>query len=316
MSGTAAGAPAHTPDELFAILGNGTRLAILDELWRARGHSENPSLDALPFSELRKRVGMRDSAQFNYHLKQLVGPFVRRTDDGYALTRAGERVMSAVFAESLSDGLVLDAVPIDDPCPLCEGRVVLDCGTDAAPYLLLARCTECPGAWREAGLPSGILMSVDPLLPVGVSDRSLEEMYRAQYRWTKYSLLSMMDGVCPECSGPVTSTARFCETHPGPPSPPTLCDDCDTIFPLLFFNVCGVCNNYSQTPVDRHLLTHPTVAAFYADRGYDTWGHDWLRIQVETVREVVPIPGDPPSFRVVVTVDGDRLEATLDEGGR
>jgi DNA-binding transcriptional ArsR family regulator len=49
------------PAEAFAVVGNETRLAILEALWRS---PERP----VTFSDLRRRVGMRDSAQFNYHL--------------------------------------------------------------------------------------------------------------------------------------------------------------------------------------------------------------------------------------------------------
>jgi DNA-binding transcriptional ArsR family regulator len=49
------------PAEAFSVVANETRLSILEALWRAP-HSP------VSFSELRQRVGMADSAQFNYHL--------------------------------------------------------------------------------------------------------------------------------------------------------------------------------------------------------------------------------------------------------
>ena len=59
------------PADAFALIGNETRLAILEALWAA---DERP----VSFSELRRAVGMRDSAQFNYHLQKLTGHFVTR----------------------------------------------------------------------------------------------------------------------------------------------------------------------------------------------------------------------------------------------
>lgn len=63
-----------SPDDAFGLLGNETRLAILQALGDAA--------DPLSFSELRDRVWVSDSGQFNYHLDQLTGPFVGQTDEG------------------------------------------------------------------------------------------------------------------------------------------------------------------------------------------------------------------------------------------
>ena len=60
------------PAEAFSVVGNETRLAILEALWAA---PERP----VTFSELRSRVGMADSAQCNYHLYRLTGQFVAKT---------------------------------------------------------------------------------------------------------------------------------------------------------------------------------------------------------------------------------------------
>jgi len=50
-------------------------------------------------SELRKRVGVRDSGRFRYHLEKLRGPFVEQADDGsYRLTYAGSEVVTAIVA--------------------------------------------------------------------------------------------------------------------------------------------------------------------------------------------------------------------------
>jgi hypothetical protein len=84
-----------SPDDAFATLGNETRLGILQTLGRAG--------EDLSFSVLRDRVGVEDSGQFNYHLEQLVGHFVRKTEDGYQLRRAGRRVVEAVLSGAVTD---------------------------------------------------------------------------------------------------------------------------------------------------------------------------------------------------------------------
>jgi len=97
MSTGGDGADARTlpPDDAFAVLGNETRMEIL----RALGAADGP----LAFSTLRERVGVRDSGQFTYHLDELTGHFVERSDEGYRLRRAGERVIEAVLSGAVTE---------------------------------------------------------------------------------------------------------------------------------------------------------------------------------------------------------------------
>lgn len=71
-------------------------------------------------------------------------------------------------------------------------------------------------------------------------------------------------------------------------------------------------------PLERHLVADPRVAAFYHEHGYDPWGSvvDWLRIDRETVESLTVVATDPLEVDVVVTVDGARLTARLDDEGR
>jgi DNA-binding transcriptional ArsR family regulator len=76
------------PEEVYALLADETRVAIV----RALGEVGRP----LAFSELRERVGVRDSGRFNYHLQRLVGVFLDCTEEGYVLTDDGERVADSL----------------------------------------------------------------------------------------------------------------------------------------------------------------------------------------------------------------------------
>jgi len=128
-----------SPDDAFAVLGNETRVGILQAL----GGADEP----VSFSELRDRVGMRDTGQFNYHLDKLVGHFVRRSDEGYALRRAGERVVEAVLSGAVTDAPVLKPTVVDHPCPLCGAPVEVTFREERVEMY----CTECPGnyGWTD-----------------------------------------------------------------------------------------------------------------------------------------------------------------------
>ena len=76
-------------DRAFELLGNETRIEILRVLASA-------DEECLSFSTLRKRVGIDDSGQFNYHLNRLAGHYVRRTTDGYAICQTGTDALEAI----------------------------------------------------------------------------------------------------------------------------------------------------------------------------------------------------------------------------
>lgn len=82
------GDPAAVTDT-FTLLSDETRVRIVLALYDA-------SEEAVRFSDLRSRVGVRDGGRFNYHLDRLRGHLVEKTGAGYALTDAGERVASLV----------------------------------------------------------------------------------------------------------------------------------------------------------------------------------------------------------------------------
>ena len=53
--------------------------------------------------DLRKAVGIRDIGHVNYHLDRLRGTFVRRTEDGYLLTEAGEAIGDLLAHQAVED---------------------------------------------------------------------------------------------------------------------------------------------------------------------------------------------------------------------
>ncbi|WP_435063310.1 DUF7347 domain-containing protein [Halobaculum sp. EA56] len=118
-AGSGPGAIARDAADALSALASEHRIAIIRELAAADG--------PLSFSELRGRVGMRDTGRFNYHLGELRGRFVRERDGGYVLGHAGERVVLAAAdldaegAAALAEGWASDGDDGDgsDDCPVC-----------------------------------------------------------------------------------------------------------------------------------------------------------------------------------------------------
>jgi hypothetical protein len=106
-----AGSAGTRATEALSVPGNETRLSILLALWEA--FEPFTGENAVPFSELRERVGMRDSGQFNYYLDRLEGQFVRKTEAGNELQRTGHRLVRTVIAGAGLEKPALDRAEID-----------------------------------------------------------------------------------------------------------------------------------------------------------------------------------------------------------
>ena len=122
------------PADAFALLGNDTRIEILQALLEA-GADEEP----VAFSTLYDHVDIDDSAHFNYHLKQLTDHFVRRTDEGYEFRYPGWKVVRAVFAGTFTDRTSLDPFDAPGTCYDCDAPLQARYGDD----LLTIECADC-----------------------------------------------------------------------------------------------------------------------------------------------------------------------------
>lgn len=84
---------------LFALLGEEKRLRILEALYEVE---QDPAQHSrLSFSTLRRRSGVADSGQFNYHLHQLTDRLVTKRDGGYRLTTTGEQLVETLLESRL-----------------------------------------------------------------------------------------------------------------------------------------------------------------------------------------------------------------------
>lgn len=301
--------------EAFETLANETRLAILLALWE----SESPgpprpskSESSTQFSELRERVGIRDSGQFNYHLDKLVGPFLESLDEGYQLTTAAKQVLGAVLSGTFSEHGSFEGKPIDATCGHCGGSVVID----YIDRVLIERCPKCEESGRASSEISGVIGKTD-VPPVGLENTTPKEFHRKGRTWIRHRLFSMMEGVCPRCSGPVTARIHICEDHETGDGP--LCERCGMGAKIQAFFVCDVCKKESFVPAHATIFTEQAVKAFYFERGLD---YDALFDASETEKLVDPIrktevqSEEPIEVVVTVEIDGDRLEITLDEDTR
>jgi DNA-binding transcriptional ArsR family regulator len=303
----AAGAAGPRATEAFAILGNETRLAILLALWEA--YEPWAAGTAVPFSELRRRVGMRDGSQFNYHLKQLVGHFVRKTDDGYELRRAGHQLVRTVIAGAGLEDAEFEPTEINRDCHLCGAPTAITYDDEWLFWI----CTECDGLFgNRDGHPEGCLAGA-ALDPAGFTDRRPEELLNAA--WAGGELRSALEGVCDACSGPMDGSLHVCEDH----ASDGVCPTCERRDAVIARFRCAVCKQHHAMVPWWLVIHHPAVVAFYYDRGVPLQYEGDVSFQPRQELHLRPhhdqelVAADPPRVRVTIRHEGDELQLTLDE---
>lgn len=264
----------RAPEEVFGLLGNELRVAIL------RALADDPT-ESKSFSELRERVGERDSGKFNYHLRKLDGVLVRRDDDGYELTTAGMQLVGALVAGTYTAEAEIEPIELDDPCPACGGGPLVVTYRDEHAQM---DCAECDDWYSRFSFPPGTLDQYDR-----------EELPAAFDRWLWSLFQRVTSGFCANCAGRLSGEIRP-EREP----------------PVVEWT-CERCNDLASASPSLPVLYHPATQGFLYDHGVDpSTTPNWRR----TSSRDVDVVADGDGATVTLTLEGDTLTATVDAAGR
>jgi hypothetical protein len=294
-----------SPEEAFSMLGDRTRLNIVQTLWTAGVAHEYDDIDdsasTISFSDLRNRVDVDDNGRFNYHLSKLVPHFVRKTDTGYRLSGAGKRLARTVVTVAGShDAELTDEVETD--CPVCGATVT---ATYEDQWLRFA-CTECPGLFGDAA-PDGTLLNA-PFPAPGLVGRTPDDALATELYRCMLDLASMMRGVCPECASPTRGSLTVCDDHDA--TTDRLCQTCRTPFVAWGELRCDTCRFAKRLPVELCVMGLSPVIGFFSAQGTDVLAaslDDLAAAVREQVATAVTVDG------VVVTIGTDEtVSLTLD----
>jgi transcription elongation factor Elf1 len=292
------------PDQAFSLLGNETRIQILQEL----GEGDGP----LSFTELRNRVGIRQGSQFNYHLDKLVGHFIEKSEDGYELREPGRRVMQAIVSGAVTEDPRRDATRIEFPCLYCNESV----DVRYARGKVRISCSNCGGSFEPSeysppsdtgGVELGNVANLS-LPPAGALERPADEMFRAAGTLTHIECLAASGNVCPRCTAPIQmSIASVCEEHHVSGD---LCDVCEHRNGVRIRFECTNCVFERTAPAIMGLLDVPELMRFAADHGLNTTdrGIEWGWYYDEAVLQT-----EPYEFEFTFTLGDDELTLTVDE---
>lgn len=290
-----------TATEAFAILGNETRMAILEALWEFEGPSS--------FAVLREAVAPDDRGNFNYHLDKLTEHFVRKTDEGYDLRFAGEQVVRAVLRGTITSAPSIPSEETSERCVYCGATVEMAYEEE----VISVRCTECGGVIGPE-YPEGAYMHYQ-FPPSALEGRTPEEAIDAAHVLYDAKIAPMMKGICPECGGSIDISHEICDDHHADES--GLCPNCETRYELWSIMECEHCRYSRRAVVWFAALNHPAVVAFYHEHGLDekipfrklTWDNArFVRGVTGTVVET-----DPYRFRVTISIEEDAMVILLNE---
>lgn len=272
-----------SPATAFALLGHEQRVAILRALLvECRRREEYPT----SFSTLRARAGIDVSSQFSYHLDELTGHFVRRTDTGYELRYAGWEIVTSILSGTYNRRAAFGPSDIDGACPQC-GKESL-----RASYReewLSVCCSACDSRLIRYTFPPG-----------GLESRSASEAVAAFDSHVRSHLALASDGICPACSGIVEVEVAT---------------DGDCVYKdRVAICVCQRCGNRILPQVGAFLVEDRRVERFFRrhDRDLSTipiWELDFC---VDT-EPVTVTAADPWRCAVEIALDDETLTVTVDD---
>ncbi|MXR21736.1 winged helix-turn-helix domain-containing protein [Halobacterium bonnevillei] len=279
-----------TPEEAFALVSDETRFAVLRALQAAD--------DPLSFSELRDRAGVDDPGRFNYHLGELTDQFVAKTDEGYAVTPPGERLVGAVLAGGYTAALDADPVSVDGECLNCGGSLVARFRDQG----VTIDCEDCEAMFTNPQVPAGL-----------VADQPVEDAPAVVGRWNRVVAAAVDAGICLNCYGPLDRRLYFTTDDDAP----EWVAESDLLG--MVYHDCQRCGHAYNAAVQLAVLSHPKVAAYHDDHGIDVrttpaWEIPWLEVgrgtveSMDPVRIVLPIPLGDETRTFVFDGDLDVLE--------
>ncbi|MFP8953304.1 winged helix-turn-helix domain-containing protein [Natrialbaceae archaeon A-arb3/5] len=274
--------------EAFGLLADPTRIAILRAFAEALDRIElgtDEPMPVLSFSDVYDRVEIDSTSQLSYHLEKLDGTYLRRTDEGWQFTFAGESVVRLFLSGAYAGDVEFEPVDLEETCPFCDAdalRVVVD---DLA---LLRECTDC-----------GRRMDGMHVTPAQVRGRSAESLLASAKADRAALFWRFREDICDECGGAIDV-----EFHDR--------SGAESVVEWTARARCRECWRTVHGPPSLWLATHPASIAFHWDHGVDvrSFGFrelidrlergDWRTDRVDADEYVVTYRLDSSELRLTI----------------
>ncbi|AHG05211.1 hypothetical protein HALDL1_06545 [Halobacterium sp. DL1] len=287
-SGPEVDADVDGEESAFSLIGNETRAAIIRTLGEERGQ-EGPR-PILSFSDLHDAVDVDVvSSQFNYHLQQLVGNFVDRTEDGYRLKPVGSTLYRTIRAGTFTGDASFGPVDVGFDCYHCGTRAEGVYGDG----MFTVQCRGCETLYDLVLAPPEQL---DP-------DDEAELVDRLN-QYTRHQRLAFQRGVCPTCVNRLNTKLIDGEASPFADYEHRS---------VTVHQSCGHCGSQMYVSVGEALLYDPALISFCYERGLDVTSEPVWHLEFAMTDRCVSVRSrDPWAVALAVELDGDTLELVVD----
>jgi len=282
----------RTADDVFGLLSDEIRLDILRTVALAQHEERRTGVAALSFSDIYDRVEVDNTSKLSYHLGELTGTFLRKHEDGYAFTHAGEQLVRFILSKNYQSPSDVGEIEVDGDCLFC-GESALQATIEEQYFMVRCAACERPAfSYR--------------VRPAQVRAHTGTDLIDAVIWEQAGDLLKTRQGVCPDCAGRLETEVVDAEDEP-----------VGSAVPVAFAAVseCQQCLRQLGLPLPYAAAYHPESIAFHWRRGVDILGTgfwefhrylndgQWSSERAET---------DPVEYRVELRRETTSLRLYLD----
>lgn len=281
-----------SPTEFFRLLADEIRVDILRSIAVAQFELEQVGSGAaeLTFSDIYDHVDVQNTSKLSYHLGELTGTYLRKTNDGYSLTHAGERIVRFILSGNYQEPAPFGPEPVNGTCVFCGEE---EREAQLAHQFFSITCAACDR--RVAG---------QPITPAQANTRDAESLIGSVKRRSAEDYRQVRRGLCPECGAHLSAEVVTVSESSLP--------DTD---PLLVTSECGACLRTYNSPMTLSVVYHPASVSFFWERGIDVTARGvWeFHEQVYDGRWTSEqVASDPDEYEVVFRHGDDALRVRLD----
>lgn len=285
--------------DTFKIVGNEIRAEIIQTLGEICVQSRR--YRDTSFSELHSRMDSDlDTSRVNYHLKKLLGQFVRKGDEGYSLRPAGIHLFRAIRASKFSKYEEQATVDAGFECHNCQNPVN---GQFENGYVKI-KCPEC-GSTAQNGMDMAASME-------NFEDLSTAFDFYGIYHQTR--AFAWANRMCHICGNSLDANlipeGKRCrgELDAG------VDDDGDNIDYVIVLQSCDNCGFWTYNTVGGMVLTDPELVKFCYEHGVELFSTPiWELEFVVTLNHTIVRSTNPWEIAVQITCQGKTFEIVVND---
>lgn len=278
--------------DIFRLLADDTRVDILRAVAVAQYELEQVGSGAaeLAFSEIYEHVEVDNTSKLSYHLGELTGTYLRKSDDGYSLSHAGERIVRFILSGNYEQPASVGPEPVEGTCVFC-GEEALEASLSHQFFRI--DCTACDQQ-----------VTGHSITPAQARTRDVDALLRSVKLRSAEDYRQVRRGMCPECGAQLSAEVIGLPESPLP--------DADS---FLVTSECEECLREYNSPLTYSVVYHPASIAFHWDRGIDvtSWGVWEFNEHVYEGRWTSErVTSDPEEYEVVLRHGDDAVRLRLD----